>query len=300
MKYLAMLLVVFCLQAKVLDKMLAVIDDKIITKSMIDRILDNIKGRKEISPFIYDGHSFKSQDLTRIFIERILIRDKLKELGIIISDEEVESNVKLTEERLNLSRPALLSFLKSNNITFDEYFELMRETIEFQYFNAKIIRPLINITDQEVKNTFYKENIKNKTLAFRYSLVDFYLAKGKVSESMLKEFSSVLKTFQGGSSLPESFRELDTVELGNITEDGVTKELKELLKKTDEGAFTAPILMNNQYHVFFVKKKDLVESDLFLRAKERIRAQLFETEAKKMIELWYKREENKHYIKYFF
>ena len=54
-----------------------------------------------------------------------------------------------------------MNFLKSNDLTFNEYFEVIRETIEFNIFNGRVIQPLITITDQEVKNLFYKQNKSN-------------------------------------------------------------------------------------------------------------------------------------------
>ena len=87
--------------------------------------------------------------------------------------------------------------------------------------------------------------------------------------------------------------------LGNITEDGLTNDLKRLLKRTDEGSFSSVILIGDAYHVFFVKKKDLVASEVFKRAKPQIKQQIFEEEAQKVTELWFKREQNRHYLKYF-
>ena len=286
--------------AKLLDKIVAVINDQVVTQSQVARMKANVNARAQISPFIYQrGEKLNSNDMVNIVINRILVRDKIAELGYIISDDQVESQIKSTEQRLGLGRKDLLSFLKSNGMTFDEYFELIRETIEYNIFNDRVIRPLISVTEQEIKNAFYKENQNDKSLSFRYTLVDFTLPKSSLSKSQEKRFKEALKTFQVSGNMPSEFKDVETNTLGDITEEGLTAELTRLLKRTDEGAFTDPINLGGILHVFFVQRKDLVESEIFARNKERIRAKLFEQVANEITGLWFERESSKHYIRRF-
>ena len=44
-------------------------------------------------------------------IQRKLVRDKLSEMGYVINDDQVESQIKNTERRLGLTRSNLLDFL---------------------------------------------------------------------------------------------------------------------------------------------------------------------------------------------
>ncbi len=301
LKYLLFAALILTTQAhaRLLDKVVAVFNDKVITQSQINRIAANLPARRNISPVIYNKTRMNQKQLAELVTHRYMIRARLSEIGYIIEDDQVESQIKSTEKRLRLNRAALLQFLQSNNMTFDEYFEIIRETIEFNIFSSRVIQPLISITDQEIKNRFYRMNLDNKTLNFRYNLVDFSFPKNRMSSSMKSSFKSMLTKFQTTGILPEKFKELNTNVLGNITEDGLTNSLKKLLKRTDEGSFSNLILIGDAYHVFFVKKKDLVASEVFKRAKPQIKQQIFEEEAQKVTELWFKREQNKHYLKYF-
>ncbi|HLE11521.1 MAG: hypothetical protein A2504_05820 [Bdellovibrionales bacterium RIFOXYD12_FULL_39_22] len=289
------------LRAELLDKIVAVIDDEVVSLSQINQIKSNLASRKTISPIVYSNEKMTDQQIVDTIINGRLSRDKLNEVGIVIADEMVEEQIKLTEQRLGLSRSDLLQYLESNRLTFDEYFELTREAMENQYFHQKVIRPLISITEQEVKNEFYKKNVNNQTLAFRYNLVDFSLPKASVTGDMLKHFKDVLTNFQISGDLPKEFKSLETNVIGDITEDGLAKNLKDLLKVTDEGKFSDPLsLGDGKQHVFYVKKKDLVESELFIKQKMEIQAELFYKQSKITEEVWFQRERNKHYIKTFF
>jgi len=286
--------------SKLLDKIIAVVDNKIITLSQVKRVQSSIGPRRNISPLIFYKAKFNTKEVVQLLIERQIIRDRLSEMGYVVSDEQVEAQIKETESRLGLNRDRLLEFLNSNNVTFDEYFELVRETYEYNIFNQRVIRPLISVTEQEIKNTFYKENQNNKTLSFKYTLVDFALSKKAFKKGMLKRFRGVLKKFQSDGSLPNEYSKVSTELFADIDQDGLTKKLQALLKKTNEGAFTSPILIGSDYHVFFVKKKDVVESEVFQRAKPRIKEKLYSKVAGSIRDLWFKREINKHFVKYFY
>lgn len=296
---LAALIITSNAEARLLDKVVAVFNDKVITQSQVRRISANMPARRNISPVIYSKKKMSNKELAELITHRYMIRARLSEIGYIIEDDQVESQIKSTEKRLRLNRAALLQFLNSNNMTFDEYFEIIRETIEYNIFSSRVIQPLISITEQEIKNRFYRQNVNNKTLNFRYNLVDFSFPRNKMSKSMRSNFKEMLTKFQTTGILPDRYRDLNTNVLGNITEDGLTNQLKRLLKRTDEGSFSNVILIGDAYHVFFVKKKDLVASEVFKRAKPRIKQQIFEEEAEKVTDLWFKREQNKHYLKYF-
>lgn len=301
MKSLLILFIFFSstLHAELINKIIAVFDDEVITLAQAKRILDTIKARKTISPLYGDKENLTISDVTRIQIESYLIRDKLAEMGYVIDDNQVESQIKDTEKRLNLNRDALLQFLNSNNMTFEEYFELVRQSIEHNIFNGRIVEPLVTITDQEIKNTFYKKNIGDNTFTFKYILEDFSIKKDEIPSSKIAELVSAAKNQKTGGNLPPGFSTLGTNELGNVTEDTLSEELRGLLKNTNEGEYTGPILIGDFYHVFFVQKKDLVESEIFNQAKNKIRMEIYVKKAQEIIKLWMDRESTKHFVKYF-
>ena len=287
-------------QARLLDKILAIVNDQVITLSDIQRIQKTVSSRRNIIPQIYHKKKPSYKDIVKIKVERIIIREKLKEVGSSVSDKEVEQNIKYREKSLGINRKALISFLKNNKLTFREYFEITREAIEFNRFNHWIIQPLISITDQEIKNVFYEKNRNNKTLSFSYQLVGYSLPKSKLKKkSMIRNFRKVLKKYHKTGNFPSSHASVKKNNLGKMNEGGLSRKLTRLLKSTEEGNFTKPILIGKRYHVFYLEKKDLVESEFFKRKKEKIRNELIQKESKKMISFWFNSEKSKHYIKYF-
>lgn len=282
--------------AKLLDKIAGVINDKVYSLSELKRIQQTVSARKEIAPFIFTKDKYSLKDILKLQHRVFIVKDKLSEQGFVVSDDSVEARIKDTEKRLGLRRDDLLDFLSSKGISFNEYFELIREATEYNIFNRRIISPLVNITDQEIKNHYYKMNKSNKALSFNYQIVDFYLPQSKVAKADLGRLTYILEEYQKTGNLPAIYRDIETSNLGNVSDDDLPKDLSSLLRKTDEGSFTKAYIKNNLVHLFFVKKKDLTASQDFLAKKGMIYNQIYMERSKSITSNWFSREALNYYI----
>lgn len=286
-------------QDKLLDKIAAVINTKVISLSELNRVQETIPARREVSPVIYTKTKYSEKEITDLVIRSFIVRDKINAQGYVINDDAVESRIKMTEERLGLRRADLLQFLKTKNITYEEYFEVIRETMEYNIFASRIIAPLVSVTEQEIKNEYYRRNDDNKALSFKYNLVDFYISEKAVKDKKDERILQVLKDYQLTGKLPSDFAGLETNNLENLNEDGLNKDLAGALKTTAEGSFSKPVNFNGYIHVFYVQKKDLVESQNFAQAKETIQNEIFMEKGQSVVNNWFDREYSNYYIKKF-
>jgi peptidyl-prolyl cis-trans isomerase SurA len=282
---------------KLLDKIVAVVNTRVISLSELKRMEDTLEARREVSPNIYTEKKYGQKELLDLIIRSYIIRDKINAQGYVINDDAVESRIKMTEERLGLRRADLLQFLKGKGLTFEEYFEIIRETMEFNIFAQRVVAPLISVTEQEVKNEYYRQNSTNNALSFKYNLVDFYIPEDKLIDKNHDRFLSVLKDYQLTGKLPEEYRDLESNNLDNLNEDALSKELQAALKTTAEGSFSKPVALNNYLHVFYVQKKDLVESQNFAKVKDQIQSEIFMSKGKSVSSNWFDREYSNYYIK---
>ncbi len=282
---------------KLLDKIVAVVNTRVISLSEIKRMEDTLEARREVSPVVYSEKKYSQKELLDIMIKSFIIRDKINAQGYVINDDAVESRIKMTEERLGLKRADLLQFLKGKGLTYEEYFEIIRETMEFNIFAQRIIAPLISVTEQEIKNEYYRRNSTNNALSFKYNLTDFYIAESKLIDKSEERFLAVLKDYQLTGKLPEEYRDLETNNLDNLNEDGLSKDLAKVLKTTSEGSFSKAISLSNYLHVFYVQKKDLVESQDFTKFKDQIQNDIFMSKGKSVTANWFDREYTNYYIK---
>lgn len=287
-------------QEKLLDKIVAVVNTRVISLSETKRVQETLEARREVSPMIYNQEKYNQKELVDLMVRAFIIRDKINAQGYVINDDAVESRIRATEDRLGLKRADLLAFLKSKGLTYEEYFEIIRETMEYNIFAQRIIAPLISVTEQEIKNEYYRRNSTNNALSFKYNLVDFYIDESSLVTKDSATFLNVLKDYQLTGKLPEEYRLLETNNLESIREDGLSPEIAKALKVTPEGSFSKPVSLGGYLHAFYVQKKDLVESQNFLRAKDQIQNDLFMQKGTAVTNNWFDREYSNYYIKILF
>jgi peptidyl-prolyl cis-trans isomerase SurA len=286
-------------EEKLLDKIIAVINTRVVSLSELERIKETLPARQEIAPFIYNVNNNSSESILSSVINSQIIRDKISAQGYVISDDHVESRIKQTEEKLGLNRASLLAFLKTKSITYEEYFEIIRESMEYNIFATRIIAPLITITDQELKNEFYKRNTDNKALSFTYDLIDFSIQDSNSTKEKLDFFLTALKDYQISGRLPQEFSNVEINDLEKIKGDAVSIEISKVLEQSLEGNFSKPAIFGGKVHVFFVKSKNLVESQTFLNEKDRIQDEIFTSKSISLTKNWFDREYANYYIKRF-
>ncbi len=283
-------------QAALIDKVAGVVNDNVYTLSEITRISNTLSIRREIAPFIYKKIKMSKNDVLTLIQNGFIIKDKLSELGFIISDDAVDSRIQETEKSLRLTRSELLAFLKSKGITYNEYFELIREAMEYSVFQRRIIAPLVTITDQELKNFYYKMNKNNKALSFQYKVVDFVLPVKKVLKEDIKRLPAILSQYRKTGNIPSIYSDLATNDLGDVSDEDLPKQLSKILRATNEGTFSENYIRDGQVHIFYVIKKELAESSDYISKRNLIRNQIFSKRADKISQNWLSRESLNYYV----
>lgn len=280
--------------ARQLDKVALVVNDTAFTLSQLKRIQDSINVRRNVSPLVYNKTQFELSEIAEKLINRQVIKAKLSEIGYSIGDDYVEDQIKQNEKKLGVNRQALIQFLNQQGFNFDEYFETIREAIEYSIFIQRVISPIIAITDQEVKNTYFKKYSGSAKMNFKYSLTDYSINK---DNSNAPKFASAIADFKKTNIITEEFKDFSSTNLDEITEEDISNEISQALKSVGEGEFTKPFMLNGKLHVFYVQKKDLVESSQYQKEKEKIRNELFEKAVLSETSSWLVRERTKHFIK---
>ena len=282
-------------QATLLDKVAGVVNDKVYTLSEITRVKNTLSIRKEIAPYLYTMKGQSSSDVLSILQNSYIIKDKLSELGFVVSDDAVESRIKQTEKGLRLTRPELLKFLNSKGISFSEYHEILRQAMEHSIFQRRIIAPLVTITDQELKNYYYKMNSSNKSLSFNYKVVDFVIDEKLVLKSDLKRLPEIFETYKKTGIIPAIYNSVSKNDLGLISEEDLPKQLSKVLKSTNEKSFSKLYISDGIIHSFYLEEKNLAESSDYLQKRAKIQNEIFLQRSKHISQNWFSREALNYY-----
>ena len=105
------ILLPFKSKAVLLDKTIAIFNDQIITKSMVDRLRNTYETRRFLAGHIYKEATSESIFFVNLIIKRFLIRDKLKKFGIEIGDRAVEERIEIIKNNFKLNQEQILMIL---------------------------------------------------------------------------------------------------------------------------------------------------------------------------------------------
>jgi peptidyl-prolyl cis-trans isomerase SurA len=243
---------------KVLNTIAAIVNDEIITLNDVIR---------EARPVILDAEKKSAIDnntrsqirraALEHLIEKKLIDQKIKELGIKVTDEEVRQAIDDVKKQNNMaSQEVLVSALASQGLTFEQYRSQLQEQIEKLKLVSMEVRAKIQVGESEMleyynanqakyseeetfraRHIFFKTNEKAPSedikrtmntalmvLAEAKSGKDFAeLAKSYSEDPAARKDGGALGTFKKGDMMPELETAILVMKAGEVSELVYTK-----------------------------------------------------------------------------
>ena len=149
---------------KIVDKIVAVINDEVITQSEVDRILYPIYLQyKEV--YKSDEDLYRTLDETRLNILKQLVNDKLilseaKKLGVGVSEAEIDEHVESIKEDLKKKGMDFDRLMKEQNLAIGDIRARYVDQIKIQKTIDLEIRSKIKVQPSETSD-YYRDNIED-------------------------------------------------------------------------------------------------------------------------------------------
>ena len=194
---------VFAVQARseVVDRIVAVINDSVITLSELNAATAvaieklgiengaNPEKLKEVKGSILES-----------LVEQKLVKQAADKAGIDISEREIDNAVEDVKKQNRLTHEQLLLALAESGLTQKEYREQLREQIRQAKFINREFRSKISIQPEDIEG-YYRQNIGEFNGPALYRLSMIFLPDDKSLEARLKAVTE-------GLSKGEDFRDL--------------------------------------------------------------------------------------------
>jgi len=159
---------------RIIDKIVAVVNDEVITQSEVDRILYPIYLQyKEV--YKSDEDLYKMLDETRLNILKQLVNDKLilsesKKLGITASDAEIDEYLESVRNDLKGKGMDFDRLMKEQNLAIGDVRARYAEQIKIQKTIDQEIHSKIKVQPSEASD-YYRDNIKEFTQPERVAVL---------------------------------------------------------------------------------------------------------------------------------
>jgi len=193
LRFRLLLLTAYCLlftaaHAEIVDRIVAVVNDGVITLSELNDAtagIEVMKGDdKEKRKKIIET---KSKVLDQL-IEKKLVEQAANKTGISVSEKEIDNAIEDVKRQNNISHEELLRALAKNGLTVKGYREQLKEQIRQVKFVNKQFRSNIKVADEDVY-LYYKQNQDKFTgpVMHRLRIISFPISEsGKTKETEKK------------------------------------------------------------------------------------------------------------------
>lgn len=230
---------------------------------------------------LYDIHKYATRfNLSKKEALDVLIRQKLedseiKKLGISADSFEVDQYIENLAISNGVSQYEFLNLIRSKNIDVAEYKEDLRSKLQRDKLYKKIISTKMQQVGDNELRAYYNDNLNEFSQASAFDVTIYSSADQQALQAIAQNPMSAV----GGVELKEATFETAKTD----------PKLTLLLNKTAQGSFSTMVKSDQNFVLFFVKKKHNVQTIAFEDAKNYISSKLAEGKEQKAIEEYFEK-----------
>jgi peptidyl-prolyl cis-trans isomerase SurA len=231
--------VVLPCSAKIIDRVVALVNDDAITLSELTRETMARMGGAQTAP----SPEVYQQVLYGLIEQKLILREAIK-LETSISDREVDQAIERIRRQSNVSVEEIKAALGTQGIEWEEYRQQVREDIMRNQAVAIKVRSQAGVTDKDLNN-YYENHIEEflETAKVRIEQLFFPIPAGATVEqrnAVVREAEEVLARVNDGHDLSVVAVEAGVIEEGESLDLGYFNK-GDLLEPLDEAAFSIPV-----------------------------------------------------------
>lgn len=253
--------------AVMLDRVIAVVNDDVITWSELYKMMENEASEQLKSMSEEDRLKiFRSNE--PVFLEKLidfrLQLQEAKRIGMSVSREELKEAIENIKSKYSMTDKMLEENLKKEGISMDEYKKILSEQILVNQFLNRKIRSKIVVTDEEIKK-YIDENKETLTQNETYKIKQIFFKKPaddserKTIEEKAMQIIERIKNGEDFSKLAKEYSEdasgQQGGELGVVNKDILAKEFIDAISKIKIGEITKPFWTEKGLHIIKLDAK---------------------------------------------
>jgi peptidyl-prolyl cis-trans isomerase SurA len=288
--------------AEIVDRIVAVVNDEIITMSELEQMTRMIQSQAGANPKSKEGQALK-REMLEALIDRKLAKAEAKRRGIEISDKEVDQAVEDFKKNNRLPDDATMNqALAKAGLTVKE----LRQQLADQIQQERLVFIAVGAKKTEVSEAearrFYDANFREGGgNQVHLQIINMPYPSGATSgqkEEVQKRAETVLKDYRLGGSLAEVQRKhsLTSQDLGFINQTDLNPQLGELINKLRPGE-VAPIQSPEGFQLVILVEKRSGKPRSFEEVAPEIRRMLSSQAMQKQFAEWVKTLREKAHIK---
>jgi len=284
--------------AKLINGIAAIVNEEIITTVEVDK--EYLLMQKELEKLPpSEKMGLKSVALNRL-VDRKLIEQKIRELDITVSDEDVKSAIEDVKKQNGMSQEALEQALGAQGLSFALYRVQLKEQLERLRLMSQEVRSKVQVGEREMRD-YYDANRGNYggSELFRARHIFFKVDKKGGAEELAKAealANSVLAQARAGKDFAELAKQYsndpaaakDGGDLGTFRKADMLPEIGESLAAMKPGEVSSLVLSPAGLHIIKLEERSQETGKTFEEVKEAIEELLYKKKSDERFAQWVK------------
>ncbi len=282
--------------AEVVDRIVAVVDDSIITLSelnvaagmALNKVKDEKKGGKKDAKVVRTGALDK-------LINQKLIKHASDSAGIDVTEREVDNAIEDVKKQNNLTKKNLMLALAQNGLTMREYREQMKAQLREAKFVNMEFKSKISILPEEVED-YYRQNIEKflQPPTFRARMIFLPSSDISVQQARLSVIKEGLKKNERFADLARQYSDGPSAsnggDLGWLSKGELDSVLEHEIEKLEKGE-VSPVIKRPEgiYMLQLTQKREASPASL-AEVTPSIQQTIFSRRLKNRLSSWLKEE----------
>lgn len=276
----------------------ALVNDEPLTTYDVDKEQEAIEKGLDTKPAKDDaGRAQLRQAALDSLINKKLIEQKIRELGINVTDEEVRQAIEEVKRSNNLTQDNLKEALAARGISFDEYKAQIKEQLERLRLISVEVRSKIQISEQEMRE-YYEANAGKFQVdeAFRARQI-FLPVSPKATDEERKRTESagekILAEARGGADFAGLARQYskdpsanEGGDLGFVKKGELLQEFDEALAKLKPGEVSGLIRTPAGIHIVKLEEWRQGKDRSFESVKPEVEDILYKKRSEERFNIW--------------
>ncbi|HTY20690.1 MAG TPA: peptidylprolyl isomerase [Geobacteraceae bacterium] len=282
-----------------IDRIAARVNEEIITSYEVDKgvVLLEKEAEKKGQISASDRTSLWKTSLEKL-IDKKLIDQKIKDLNINITEEELRQSIEDVKKQNHLSQENLVSALRSQGLSFEQYKSQLREQLERIRLMGQEVRSKIQVGEQEIRE-YYDANPKifGGDDFFRASHIFFRLpqqSKPEDVKAVLTKAMIVLQEAKSGHDFAELAKKYsddpqaakDGGDLGTFKKGDMLPEIEAAVVGMKVGQISSIVNTPAGFHIIKLEERKAGEVKPFNEVKGAIEEELYRKKSEERFSQW--------------
>lgn len=306
-KIIAFMMLTTLAWAETVEKIVAIVNDEIITLTDIRRYESRLKAKMQMDELVSQGASPKElladrNKLVGILIDEKVLDSEVKKQNLSITVERVEKEIRNISKNNRMSRAQLKQALQNQGLDFAEYQNMIKTRLERQSLIEKNLTSNIRVSDEEVQSYLGSQSSPNQIAEYSISHILFKTsgnagAAKKRAEAVLKKINEGkgFEELAGDNSEDPNFS--PGGKLGTFRQGEMLKEIEVAVKKMKVGETSGLVKTKMGLHILKLTDKKVIANPAAQEETEKTRAMLSQKAFQRQFRIWLDQRKQEAFIR---